>query len=126
MRSGFPQTARAISPVFAKASRLAQCEILLVVGTPAVRPELVARLARAYYHADPQLIDETSVRGEDGPFRYRDPRMGAEWPTRLTAPSWTLPFLTANPHWWIRPRVRLRAPQTLSAWLSGYGLSLAG
>ena len=45
-----------------------------MVGTPAVRPELVARLARAYYHADPQLIDETSVRGEDGIWRDRDPR----------------------------------------------------
>ena len=35
----------------------------------------MARLARAYYHADPQVIDETSVRGEDGRWRYRDPRM---------------------------------------------------
>lgn len=54
---------------------LEKCHILLVVGTPAVRPELIARLARAYYHADPQLIDETSVRGEDGVWHYRDPRM---------------------------------------------------
>ena len=56
---------------------LEQCDILLVVGTPAVRPELIARLARAYYHADPQLIEETSVRGEDGVWRYRDPRRHA-------------------------------------------------
>lgn len=56
--------------------------VLLVVGTPAVAPAQVARLACAYYHADPQVIDETSVRGEDGLFRYRDPRMRAEWPTR--------------------------------------------
>jgi hypothetical protein len=32
-------------------------------------------LARSYYHADPQLIDETNVRGEDGIWHYRDPRM---------------------------------------------------
>jgi hypothetical protein len=54
---------------------LEDCDVLLVVGTPTLRPEDVARLARAYYHADPQLIDETSVRGEDGRWRYRDPRM---------------------------------------------------
>jgi hypothetical protein len=36
-----------------------QCDIFLVVGTPTLRPEDVARLARAYYHADPQLIDES-------------------------------------------------------------------
>jgi hypothetical protein len=64
---------------------LEKCDILLVVGTPAVRPELIARLARAYYHADPQLIDETSVRGEDGRWRYRDPRMRAEW--RMRSPG---------------------------------------
>jgi hypothetical protein len=63
------------------------CDILLVVGTPTLRPEDVARLARAYYHADPQLIDETSVRGEDGRWRYRDPRMRAEWRTRSPVPS---------------------------------------
>jgi hypothetical protein len=45
---------------------LEDCDMLLVVGTPAVRPEQVARLARAYYYEDPQVIDETSVRGEDG------------------------------------------------------------
>ncbi len=54
---------------------LEQCDILLVVGTPTLRPEDVARLARAYYHDDPQLIDETSVRGADGRWRYRDPRL---------------------------------------------------
>jgi hypothetical protein len=54
---------------------LEQCDILLVVGTPTLRPEDVARLARAYYHDDPHLIDETSVRGADGRRRYRDPRM---------------------------------------------------
>jgi hypothetical protein len=43
---------------------LEDCDMLLVVGTPAVRPEQVARLARAYYHADPQVIDEASERGE--------------------------------------------------------------
>jgi hypothetical protein len=56
-------------------NRLEECTLLLVVGTPAVRPEQVARLARAYYHADPQVIDEMSERGEDGTWRYRDLRM---------------------------------------------------
>jgi hypothetical protein len=54
---------------------LEDCDVLLVVGTPAVRPEHVARLARAFYHADPEVIDEASERGEDGIWRYRDPRM---------------------------------------------------
>jgi hypothetical protein len=53
---------------------LEDCDILLVMGTQTLRPADLARLARAYYHADPQLIDETSVRGEDGSFHYRDPR----------------------------------------------------
>jgi hypothetical protein len=51
------------------------CRVLLVVGTPTLRPEDLARLARTYYHADLQLVDETSVRGEDGRWHYRDPRM---------------------------------------------------
>ena len=54
---------------------LEDCTILLVVGTPALRQDHVARLARAYYHADPQVIDETSERTDDGTWRYRDPRM---------------------------------------------------
>jgi hypothetical protein len=54
---------------------LEDCDILLVVGTPAVRPEQVARLARAYYHADLEVIDETSVRGENGVWRYLDLRI---------------------------------------------------
>ena len=54
---------------------LEDCDVLLVVGTPTLRPEDVVRLARAYYHADPQMIDEASVRGEDGRWRYRDPRL---------------------------------------------------
>ena len=54
---------------------LEDCDVFLVVGTPAVRPEKVERLACAYYHADPQVVDEASVRGEDGVFHYRDPRI---------------------------------------------------
>ena len=61
---------------------LEDCDVLLVVGTPTLRPEDLARLARAYYHADPLVIDETSVRGEDGRWRYRDRAMRAEWPMR--------------------------------------------
>jgi hypothetical protein len=54
---------------------LEDCDILLVVGTPTLRPEDVARLARAYYHADPLVIDETRVRGADGRWRYPDARL---------------------------------------------------
>ena len=54
---------------------LEDCDILLVVGTPTLRPEDVVRLALAYYHADPQMINETSVRGEDGRWHYRDARL---------------------------------------------------
>jgi hypothetical protein len=32
-------------------------------------------LARSWYHTDLHLIDETSMRGEDGVWCYRDPRM---------------------------------------------------
>jgi hypothetical protein len=56
-------------------NQLEDCDLLLIVGTPAVRPEQVARLARAYYHADPQVIDETCERSADGTWRYRDQRM---------------------------------------------------
>jgi hypothetical protein len=66
---------------------LKDCDVLLVVGTPTLRPEDVARLARAYYHADPQVIDEKSTRGADGRWHYRDPRMRAEWPMRSRGPS---------------------------------------
>lgn len=45
-----------------------------MVGASAVRPELISRLARVYYHADSAAINETSVRGEDGVWRYRDTR----------------------------------------------------
>jgi hypothetical protein len=38
---------------------LEDCDMLLVVGTPAVARAQVARLARAYYHADPEVIDES-------------------------------------------------------------------
>jgi hypothetical protein len=66
---------------------LEDCDVLLVVGTLMLRPEDVARLARAYYHADPQLIDEASVHSEDGRWRYRDPRMRAEWRMRSPVPN---------------------------------------
>ena len=66
---------------------LEDCDMLLLVGTPAVRPEQVARLARSYYHTDSQIIDETSERGEDGIWRYPDLRMQAEWRTRSFGPS---------------------------------------
>ena len=51
------------------------------------RRELIARLARAYYHADRAAIDETSVRGEHGVWHYLDPRMRAECITRWCAPN---------------------------------------
>jgi hypothetical protein len=68
-------------------NRLEDCDMLLVVGTPAVRPDQVARLTRTYYHADPQVIDETSECADDGTWRYRDPRMRAAWRMRWCVPS---------------------------------------
>jgi hypothetical protein len=65
-RSGSRRSAPAISHGCAGETLLADCNILLLVGTPPLSPEDLARLARAYHHADPHLIDETSVRGEDG------------------------------------------------------------
>ena len=46
-------------------NRLEDCTILLVVSTPALRPDHMARLVRAYYHADPQVIAESSESTED-------------------------------------------------------------
>ena len=55
--------------------RLEDCAMLLVVGTPAVRALAGgAAGARLLSRGRERLIDETSVRGEDGVWRYRDPR----------------------------------------------------
>jgi hypothetical protein len=75
VRSASRRTARATSPGCAKASRSRTATYGTVFGTPTLRPEDVARLARAYYHSDPHVIDETSVCGEDGRWHYRDARM---------------------------------------------------
>ena len=56
-------------------NRLKDCDVLLVVGTPAVRPAWDVRLARAPYHTAPQRTRETSERGADGVWYYRDARM---------------------------------------------------
>jgi hypothetical protein len=53
---------------------LADCTILLVVGTPTVHGATVARLARALYQDDPQPISEESTQDGQGIRRYTDPR----------------------------------------------------
>ncbi len=55
-------------------NRMERCEILLIVGTPAMDPEDIKRLARALYLTDRQPLDETYSTVE-GTWRYNDPRM---------------------------------------------------
>src|SRR5690349_6495448 len=63
---------------------LEDCDILLVVGTPTLRPEDVVRLARADSHADPLVIDE-SERTRRG-WALALPRCAAAraWPPRVS------------------------------------------
>jgi putative DNA primase/helicase len=52
------------------------CRLLLVVGTPTLRPGETARLARALWRHDPVPIDETAIRdAETGAWRYVDARL---------------------------------------------------
>ena len=55
--------------------QLQDCTLLLVVRTPAVRPEQVARQARAYFRDDPEPLDKTAAPDAEGRWRYRDARM---------------------------------------------------
>jgi hypothetical protein len=57
-------------------NRLESCEILLVIGTPAQRPDAVVRMARALYRDDPEAIDDTSMVTNDGHV-WADPRVAA-------------------------------------------------
>jgi putative DNA primase/helicase len=55
---------------------LEDCRLLLVVGTPTLRPSEAARLARALWRHDPVPIDETATRdAETGAWRYADARL---------------------------------------------------
>ncbi len=55
---------------------LEDCAILLVIGTPTIAPDVVARLARALWADDPQPIDPTPRRDTAGHIAgYVDPRM---------------------------------------------------
>jgi hypothetical protein len=57
-------------------NQLADCRILLVIGTPCVNPDTIARLARALWANDPEPIDETPRRDAAGRITgYLDPRM---------------------------------------------------
>jgi hypothetical protein len=56
--------------------------VLLVVRTPMERPEQIVQLARGDSRHEPQVLDETAERGEDGAWRYRDARVRAEWRIR--------------------------------------------
>src|ERR1051326_542563 len=62
---GIPAERRAISPVCAGATPWSSPTSCTVVGTPEVRPELIARLARAYYHAD-RAADRRNERARRG------------------------------------------------------------
>lgn len=54
---------------------LEDCTILLIIGTPTVHPETVARLARALWQDDPQPISSETEIDAQGIRRYVDPRM---------------------------------------------------
>ncbi|HEY7346988.1 MAG TPA: hypothetical protein VH599_01620 [Ktedonobacterales bacterium] len=55
---------------------LEDCRLLLVVGTPTLRPSETARLARALWRHDPVPIDEMATRdAETGAWRYADARL---------------------------------------------------
>jgi hypothetical protein len=52
------------------------CDILLVVGTPTLPPDEVARLGRALYQDDQEpILDGTAAEGEHGLHHYLDPRL---------------------------------------------------
>jgi hypothetical protein len=55
-------------------NRLEDCTILLVVGTPALQPDDVLRMARALYADDPVPLDE-ACDANSGDWRYRDSRL---------------------------------------------------
>ncbi len=57
-------------------NELEDCEILLVVGTPTLRPEEVERLGRALWFDDPVPIDPTCNKDEEtGTWLYADKRL---------------------------------------------------
>jgi hypothetical protein len=75
VRSASRHIGRGISPVCAAPMRWRGATSCSSWGRPRCARAHVARLARAYYHADLEVIDETSERGADGAWRYRGPRM---------------------------------------------------
>lgn len=57
-------------------NELEDCEILICLGTPTLRPEEVVRLARALWHDDPIPIIPASNKDEEtGKYIYEDPRL---------------------------------------------------
>lgn len=57
-------------------NEMEDCEILICLGTPTLRPDEVIRLARALWHDDPNPINPTSNKDEElGKYIYEDPRL---------------------------------------------------
>ena len=56
-------------------NHLEDCSILLLVGTPTLRPDELLRQARALYRDDPELIKETSPQEYKETGRHTDPRL---------------------------------------------------
>lgn len=57
-------------------NEMEDCEILICLGTPTLRPDEVIRLARALWHDDPKPINPASNKDEEtGKYIYEDPRL---------------------------------------------------
>ncbi|HEU5375523.1 MAG TPA: hypothetical protein VFV38_08805 [Ktedonobacteraceae bacterium] len=57
-------------------NEMEDCEILICLGTPTLRPDEVIRLARALWHDDPEPINPASNKDEEtGKYIYEDPRL---------------------------------------------------
>jgi hypothetical protein len=57
-------------------NEMEDCEILICLGTPTLRPDEVIRLARALWHDDPTPINPASNKDEEsGKYIYEDPRL---------------------------------------------------
>ena len=56
-------------------NHLEDCSILLLVGTPALRPDELVRQARALYRDDPEPIKETSKEDWKREQKHTDPRL---------------------------------------------------
>jgi len=55
-------------------NRWQYCDILLIIGTPALSPDKVFSYARILYRDDPNVLDLTTYQDDDKHYLYTDPR----------------------------------------------------